>query len=307
MVTQLATRGVAPDPDEIGSVVVAAAEAGEYEEGYRAIINLIWSASGYLPVDRIELVVSEGRRRLAEVPAPGSIGPYLEVSVAMCLLVPSARWTEADTVLPPVDDPAQAASTRLALLAVAGGLAFRRGDARASTQLLGALQPLALASGELQRIIPMAAVVLPWLARAGEREELRSLTNEILALADRQWPAVLEAVPIARALAAAGEKDLLERTTESIRGTPDLAGNAQTALIAAEGLVALLQGRADEAVEQLERATERERRLGRTYPAACLELDLADALDGAGRADTAKKVRSRAASVLEPLGCVNPF
>ena len=97
-------------------------------------------------------------------------------------------------------------------------------DARASTELLGTLRPLALASGELQRIIPMAAVVLPWLARAGEREELRSLTNEILALADRQWPAVLEAVPIARALAAAGEKDLLERTTESIRGTRTLRG-----------------------------------------------------------------------------------
>jgi len=307
MVTQLATRGVAPSPDEIRSVVEAAAEAGEYEEGYRAIINFIWSASGYLPVDRIELVVSEARRRLADVPAPGSIGPYLEVSVAMCLFVPSARWTEADAVLPPVDDPGQAASTRLALLAVAGGLAFRRGDAQASAQLLGALQPLALASGELQRIIPMAAVVLPWLARTGEREELRSLTNEVLAVADRQWPAVLDAVPIVRALAAAGEKDLLVRTTESIRETPDVAGNAQAALIAAEGLVALQHGRAGEAVEQLELATERERRLGRTYPAACLELDLSDALEAAGRADTAKEVRARAASVLEPLGCVNPF
>jgi len=36
-------------------------------------------------------------------------------------------------------------------------------------------------------------------------------------------------------------------------------------------------------------------------------LDLYDALDAAGRADTAKEVRSRAASVLEALGCVNPF
>jgi hypothetical protein len=105
----------------------------------------------------------------------------------------------------------------------------------------------------------------------------------------------------------AAARDLLERTTESTRGTPDLAGNAQTALITAEGLVALLNGRAGEAVEQLELATERERRLGRTYSAACLELDLADALEAAGRADTAKDVRSRAASVLEPLGCVNPF
>ena len=153
----------------------------------------------------------------------------------------------------------------------------------------------------------MAAVVLPWLARTGEREELRSLTYEVLAVADRQWPAVLDAVPIVRALAAAGETDLLARTTESIRETPDLAGHAQTALITAEGLVALRQERAGEAVELLELATERERRLGRTYPAACLELDLSDALEAAGRTDTSKEVQARAASVLEPLGCVNPF
>jgi len=80
--TQESVRGIAP-PDDIGSIVDAAAQAGEYEEGYRAIINFIWSASGYLPVDRIELVVSEARRRLAGVSPPRSIGPYLEVSIAM--------------------------------------------------------------------------------------------------------------------------------------------------------------------------------------------------------------------------------
>jgi len=72
-------------------------------------------------------------------------------------------------------------------------------------------------------------------------------------------------------------------------------------------LLALLQGRAGEAVEQLDPAIERERRLGRTYPAACLELDLASALEAAGRTDASNESRTRAASVLEPLGCVNPF
>ena len=74
-----------------------------------------------------------------------------------------------------------------------------------------------------------------------------------------------------------------------------------------EGLLALLQGRAGDAIEQLERAAERERQLGRSYPSACLELDLAQALEAAGREDAASEVRARAAAVLEPLGCVNPF
>jgi tetratricopeptide (TPR) repeat protein len=150
-------------------------------------------------------------------------------------------------------------------------------------------------------------VVLPWLARTGELEELRSLTDQVLAVADRRWPAVLDAVPIVRALFAAGELEVLARTAESIRATPDLAANEQTAALAAEGLLALLQGRAGEAIEQLELAIERERRLGRTYPAACLELDLARALEAAGRIDASNEARTRAASVLEPLGCVNPF
>jgi ATP/maltotriose-dependent transcriptional regulator MalT len=198
-------------------------------------------------------------------------------------------------------------STRLALFTVAGGLAFRRGEAQASKQLLEKLRPLALASGELQRIIPMAGVVLPWLARTGEFDELRSLTNEILSAADREWPAVLDAVPAVRALAAADEAELLARMTESIRETPDLAANAETALLTGQGLLALLEGRPVEAVEQLELAIERERRLGRTFPAACLELDLAAALEAAGRTAASNNVRARAASVLEPLGCVNPF
>jgi hypothetical protein len=218
--TQQATRGIAPDPDEIASIVDAAVEAGEYEEGYRAIVNFVWSGSGYLPIDEIERVVSGVRRRLANVPSPGYIRPYLEVSVAMWLLVPSARWTEADALLAEFAEREQAATTQLAFLTVAGGLAFRRGETQASREFLEELRPPALASGELQRIVPMAGVVLPWLARTGELEELRSLTDEVLAVADRRWPAVLDAVPVVRALSAAGELDLLARAAESIRETP---------------------------------------------------------------------------------------
>jgi class 3 adenylate cyclase len=305
--TQEAVEGVAPDPDEISSIVTSTAEAGEFEEGYRAIINFLWSASGYLPVDRIELVVSEAHRRLAAVPAPGSIGPYLGVSVAMCVLVPSARWTEADAILGDSEGGEVAMSTRLALLASAGGLAFRRGEMKASKQLLEELRPLALASGELQRIIPMAAVVLPWLARTGQRDEFRALAEEVLAVVERQWPAVLDSVPVVRTIAEAGEIELLIRTAESIRETPHVAAHAQTALLAAEGLLALQLGNAGEAVAKLELAADRKRQLGRTYDTACLELDLARALEAGGETGSANEVRARATAVLEPLGCVNPF
>ena len=54
-------------------------------------------------------------------------------------------------------------------------------------------------------------------------------------------------------------------------------------------------------------ATKRKRQFGRTYPAARLEVDLAQALEAAGQRDAPKEVRARAGSLLEPLDCVNPF
>jgi hypothetical protein len=72
-------------------------------------------------------------------------------------------------------------------------------------------------------------------------------------------------------------------------------------------LLALEHGNAGEAVAKLEAATDRMQQLGRIFDAACLELDLARALDAAGEAASAKDVDARAAAVLEPLGCVNPF
>ena len=118
---------------------------------------------------------------------------------------------------------------------------------------------------------------------------------------------MLSTPPIVRALAAAGEAELLQRTLDSMRRTPNVSAMLEMALTVGEGLLALAQGRAGEAVERLEQAIERERELGRTYDAACLELDLARALEAAGDAAGAEKAKARAASVLEPLGCVNPF
>jgi hypothetical protein len=61
------------------------------------------------------------------------------------------------------------------------------------------------------------------------------------------------------------------------------------------------------AIERLTAAVEAERELGYLYDAACLELDLARALEAHGDADAAEETRERAASVLAPLGCVNAF
>ena len=303
--TQLSTSGVAPDPDDVVSIVEAAAEAGVYDEAYRAIVNFIWSASGYLPLERIELVAAEAHGRLMDVPPPKSIGPYLEASIAMLILVPSGRWTEADAAVAQLGAADASVTIRLVFLTVAGGLALRRGEVEAAKPLLEELRPLALASGEPQRIIPMAAVTLPWLVVTGNLDDLRSLTEEILEKLDR-WPPVLHTLPVVRALAAAGETQLLARTIEAIRET-DASANAHTTVLAGEGLLSLLEGRADEAAEQLEAAVERERELGHAYDAACLELDLARAFEAAGQKAAAQKAQARAAAVLQPLGCVNPF
>jgi hypothetical protein len=153
----------------------------------------------------------------------------------------------------------------------------------------------------------MAAVVVPWFVVTSDRDGLRSLVNEILNALGREWPSSLDSVPIMRALAAAGETDLLRRTTESLRSSRGLAAMSRIALLAGDGLLALDEGRAAEAVELLGKAVARQRSLGRIYDAACLELDLARALEAAGDRTAANEVRARANAVLEPLGVVNAF
>jgi hypothetical protein len=150
-------------------------------------------------------------------------------------------------------------------------------------------------------------VVAPWLAVRGDRQALRSLMEEVLETLDAGWPSTLDSVPIVRALAAAGEFDLLRRAIESMRKSVVVAAKTQTALLAGDGLLALDDGRAADAVGLLTEAVERERGLGLTYDAACLELDLARAFEAAGEEAAATEARARANAVLQPLGCVNPF
>ena len=231
----------------------------------------------------------------------------MEVSTALLLKVPSGRWTEADALIEEFGHDEWAQRCRLVFLVVAGGLALRRGDMKTAERLFDELRPLALESGEPQRIIPMASVVLPWLAVSQDIEELRSLTVQILDSVD-YWPFVLDSMPFVRALADSGETELLARATEAMRDTPGAPTDVNTAAVrAGEGLLALAEGRPRDAVGQLASAIEKERELGRTYSVACLELDLARALEAAGDTAAADEARARASSTLEPLGCVNPF
>ena len=94
----------------------------------------------------------------------------------------------------------------------------------------------------------MASVVAPWLAVRGDRKALRSLMEDVLDALDAGWPSTLDSVPIVRALAAAGEIDLLRRTIESMRRSGEVAAKTQTALLAGDGLLALDDGRAADAV-----------------------------------------------------------
>jgi class 3 adenylate cyclase/tetratricopeptide (TPR) repeat protein len=305
--TEQSTRGIAPDPGEFLEIVGQAAEAGVFEEAYRAVVNWIWSAYGFVPLDEIERVSVQAQRTAAVTP-PSSIGPYLELSLAAMLLFPAARWKEVDEILAAAGELAiTTATSRLVWLGLVGGMALRKGDLDAAGPLIEELRVKALDSGEMQRIVPMADVALPWLFLTGRSDELRSLTGEVVVVLDGRWPSVLSAVLMLRALAVAGEAELLERTLDSMRRTPSEAqtGSLRTSMVAGEGLLALLQQRPEDAVERLSAAIELERELGFVYEAACLELDLARALEAAGRADAAEEARTRAASVLEPLGVVN--
>ena len=78
-------------------------------------------------------------------------------------------------------------------------------------------------------------------------------------------------------------------------------------LAVARGLLDLAEGRTGAAVETLGRAVAFERELGFAFDAACLELDLAQALEADGDRDEAARIRGEAERFLADLRCVNPF
>jgi len=305
--TARASVGDGPDADEVLDIVEAAASVGAHEEVTRAVVNFVWSAAGFLPVARIESVAAACR--MGRLPPPASIADYLELSIAGMLFVPAGRWAEAEAIVERIEVSGLPATSMLVWRSTVGGLSLRRGDLAAADATLAELRPLALASGEPQRIIPMACVVLPWLLVSGKLDELRAVAEKALAAVGGHWPASLSVNAMVRALAAAGEVELLAATVDALRSSPSgrPAGRIAVSLLAAEGLEALASGRVDDAVTRLSAATAREDELGFAYDGACLRLELARALEHAGDTTAAAERRREADSVLAALGCVNPF
>jgi hypothetical protein len=285
-----------PDPGDVLHIVEQASAAGALEESARAVINFIWSSVGFLPAEQIEATAITG---LDGRPPPPSIAAYAELSLIAKVLIPRLEAIEPGQLT---------AAAKLVQEPVLGALALRRGDLGTAARLLADVKAVALESGEVQRIVPMACAVVPWLHLAGRREELREATDEILDSVGDLWPVVLTTDPMARALDAAGEAERLAALAESLAGAAaPIVGRLANNLVVAESLLALREGRADEAAERLGEAKAEERMLGFAFDGACIALDQARALEAAGQAEEAVRVRSGAEELMWALDCVNPF
>jgi class 3 adenylate cyclase len=303
LIVTRANRGIAPDVEEAHAIVDRALATGDAPEAYRCVVNILWAGQAFFPRDELEVAVDGLRARLTDMPAAEDLDRYLELSYAVLVDVPAGRWAAVDTAQPPLWRTGEMVWNELR-----GGMALRRGQLDAAAAPLGELRVRALESGEPQRVLPMASVVLPYAALTGDRVTIREVTESVLSLADRDWTQ-LAVTAIPRALGAAGETDLLVRVADVLERRRRAVDGPRIAIGAsvATGLVALASGRAVEAVKLLREAAERERGLGWPYRAACLDLDLARALSAAGSEEDASLAREQAAAVLEPLRCVNAF
>jgi class 3 adenylate cyclase/TPR repeat protein len=304
LLTTLGNRGIPPDLDEAHEIVRRALVAGHAAEAYRCVVNALWSAQAFFPREVVEVAMTKLRQELAGVPSVERLGEYLDVSYALLVDLPAGRWDAIDLVHIPIEGASPLWMLRDELR---GGMALRRGELEVARAPLEELRAMASRSGEPQRLVPMAGVVAPFAALTGDRETLRELAETVLAVIGREWAQLPSALP--RALAAAGETELLARVAEGFTLKAGQVNAPRVAVSAhvAEGLLSRATGDADRAVAALGQAAQQERSLGWTYRAACLDLELAVALEGAGRDADAEETRKRAAAVLEPLGCVHAY
>lgn len=307
--TVASLHGAAPDVIETLETIDMAREIGAGEEAFRAFVNFLWSAPGNVAVDEVERISDLARDRLTGVPAPGGMSSYVNISLATLHLAPAGRWAEVSELLDPLDPAELTPTNRIPWLGVTAQLAVRRGDLDTAGAHVREQHDLAVVSRETQRIIPMACSFLAWAAAAGERDLLREVATEVLELVGTRWSTVLSLLPAVRALAAAGELDLLRLWVVSAdRARARGPGGRLTSDVAAAcGLLELGEGRPDAAAELLERAAAANRALGYKFDAAALELDLARALEAGGQSARATAVRWEAEAFMASLGCVNPL
>jgi class 3 adenylate cyclase/tetratricopeptide (TPR) repeat protein len=306
----LGNRGIPLDMAEMRDVVARAIATGSALEAYRCLVNALWTAQATMTREELDEAIDDLREVMGPLPGVEGLDEYFAVSYAVLVDVPSGRWNRLEPLF-----ARQVELLRVPLYGVrilsrelVGGMAMRRGDLAAAAEPLAAMREIASAAGEPQRVLPMAAVVMPYAALTGDRKMLRELAETVLATTDREW-AQLTTTPVPRALAAMGETELLATVGEAFRAKARELEAPRIAISAtvAEGLLALAAGRAADAVGALRDAAEQERSLGWAYRAACLDVDVARALEAAGRPDEAREALARAAAVLEPLGCVHAY
>jgi class 3 adenylate cyclase len=302
MVTR-ANHGLAPDVTEAQGIIERAIETGDAAEAHRCFVNTLWAAQAFYSRSELSAMVERLRVSLAAVPAGEDLDRYFELSYVVLVDVPAGRWETTDAVRRPMWSTGEMVWHELR-----GGMALRRGDLGVAAQPLGELRVRALESGEPQRVLPMAAVVLPYALLTGARKTMVEVVDVVASLTDREW-GQLPVTAIPRAVAGAGENDLLEQVAGLLSAQRATADSPRIAIAAtvASGLVSLASGSVSDAVEQLRKAAEWERRLEWPYRAACLDLDLARALDAAGAEGDAAAARARATAVLAPLRCVHAY
>ena len=305
LVTVAALHGTPPDTADALDLIAAGREIGATEEAYRALVNLVWSSSGYVPVDDVLETLAAGEAILENIPRPGGLGGYLPISVAQIHLLPAGRLEEVESVLGTTEVEDLNVTTRMLWLGARAQLGIRRGHLEYAGTLVSELRELTVASGEPQRIIPMACAYLPWAALAGESKLLRSLAVETIDLVAQRWAATLTSLPAIRALAVAGEIDLVARWAEALDSAPSQAGRLGTSLRVANGLLAFQDGRYEHAVAELSTAAETDRKLGYAFDASAIDLELARALDAAGAQDRARALRQSSEAFFASIGCVH--
>src|SRR5262249_12839352 len=111
--TVAALRGAAPDPGTMLETITVARDEGALEEAFRALINFLWSATGYLNVDEIERTAELAQSRLAGLPSSLWVNAYLDISLVAQHLIPAGRWEKATEIIERWDGEELTATNRV--------------------------------------------------------------------------------------------------------------------------------------------------------------------------------------------------
>jgi class 3 adenylate cyclase len=303
LLTVRGAQGIAPEESDLADTIELARAAGAHDEAARAVVNYLWSAALLGPLEPAEEVVRNAIRNLDVGLAAEAYESYLQLSLAALVYVPAGRWKEADEVLA-AGEVTESASGRLVWLWLVSGQALRRGDLELTDRHLPELREVALASEEPQRIVPMAGVAMPRAILAGDSDAVSQLADIVLALPS-QWLMASSMLAIVRSLAAVEDRDRLERLIRALE--EPLVEAQQDTVKVARGLVTRLDGRAADANGLILEGADGLDRLGRHYDAACAALEAATAAEASGEIELAAAARTRATTLLDTLGCVNPY